>query len=106
MKYINIQAYESDEVGNTSIDYEGMIDGDEVLRVARLIWMDLDADLPEEGPHWHIFVNYLHGTMDQGGMLPVTLRSHALEVLAFIQEYLPLDNGVTSVLKCDYRYGD
>ena len=102
-RYINIQAYESDERGNTSIDYEGMTDGDEVLRVARLIWIDIDGDLPaEEGAHWHIFVNYLRGAMDHG-YLPVTLRSHALEVLAFIREYLPLNNGVISVLKCDTR---
>lgn len=101
MRYINIQVYESDEVGNTSIDYEGLIDGDEVLRIARTLWIELTADLPREGPHWHIFVNYLHGAMDQGGYAPITLRSHALEVLAFIHEYLPLHNGVTSVLKCD-----
>ncbi len=100
-RYINIQVYESDEKGNTSIDYEGMTDGDKVLRVARTLWIELLPDLPREGSHWYIFVNYLHGAMDQGGYAPITLHSHALEVLAFMHQYLPLDNGVTSVLKCD-----
>ena len=114
-RYINITVKDIDDRGEHAfIDFEGMVDGDVVMVVAERLWKEYFRydehskwseeyeKRAEKDYKWYIWVNWLHMSMDTGDWEGTKeLDLVALEVLTFIEAYIPPPDKSISVLKCD-----
>jgi len=102
-RYINIAVKDTDDRGEHAfIDFEGMVDGDEVMEVANRIWDSIHPETKKGEYAWYVWVNWLHMSMDTGDWEDMKeLDLVATEVLTFIEAYIPPPDKSISVLKCD-----